>query len=124
MTLLIEPINTRDRPNYVLTHIEQAADIIARTGRDNIRIQFDCYHTQIMGGDLIKRFEQHLPLIGHVQIAGVPTRGEPDRGEVNYPELLAAFDQLGYAGFVAAEYRPTGRTEDGLAWAKPYGIAG
>ena len=122
VTLLIEPINTRDRPGYALTHIEQAADIIERAERDNIRIQFDCYHTQIMGGDLIKRFERHLPLIGHVQIAGVPERGEPDHGEVNYPELLASFDQLGYAGFVAAEYRPAGRTEEGLAWAEQYGI--
>jgi hydroxypyruvate isomerase len=122
ITLLIEPINARDRPDYFLTRPEQAADIIAKVGRPNVRIQFDFYHAQIMGGDLIKRFEKHLPLVGHVQIAAVPSRHEPDEGEVNYPAIYAALDALGYAGFVAAEYTPRGRTEDGLGWGRPYGI--
>jgi hydroxypyruvate isomerase len=69
-----------------------------------------------MGGDLLRRFEAHLPLIGHVQIAAVPSRHEPDEGEVNYPEIFRALDRLGYAGWVAAEYRPRARTEDGLGW--------
>jgi hydroxypyruvate isomerase len=77
---------------------------------------------QIVSGDLIRRFEAHLPLIGHVQIASVPERREPDEGEVNYPAILAALDRLGYAGFVGCEYRPRARTEDGLAWARPYGV--
>jgi 2-dehydrotetronate isomerase len=77
---------------------------------------------QIVSGDLIRRFEAHLPLIGHVQIASVPERREPDEGEVNYPEILTALDRLGYDGFVACEYRPRSRTEDGLAWARPYGV--
>jgi len=77
---------------------------------------------QIVSGDLIRRFEKHLPLIGHVQVAGVPLRREPDEGEVNYPDIFAALDRLGYAGFVGCEYRPRARTEDGLAWARPYGI--
>lgn len=118
ITLLIEPINNRDRPNYFLNRAEHAADIIAKIGRPNIRIQFDFYHAQIMGGDLLRRFEAHLPLVGHVQIAAVPSRHEPDEGEVNYPEIFRALDALGYAGWVAAEYHPRARTEDGLGWLK------
>jgi hydroxypyruvate isomerase len=123
ITLLIEPINPRDRPDYFLNRAEHAADILARVGKPNVRLQFDFYHAQILGGDLITRFKKHFPLVGHVQIAGVPTRAEPDQGEVNFPAVLAALDALGYAGFVAAEYLPAGRTEDGLGWARPYGIA-
>ena len=120
--LLIEPINTRDRPNYFLTRIEQAADIIAKVGRPNVRIQFDFYHVQIVSGDLIMRFEKHLPLIGHVQIAAVPSRAEPDEGEINYPAVFAALDRLGWKGWTACEYKPRGRTEDGLGWGEPFGI--
>jgi 2-dehydrotetronate isomerase len=116
ITLLIEPINNRDRPNYFLNRVEHAADIIAAVGKPNIRIQFDFYHAQIMGGDLLRRFERHLPLIGHVQIAAVPSRHEPDEGEVNYTEIYRALDGMGYTGWIAAEYLPRGRTEDGLAW--------
>ena len=122
ITLLIEPINPRDRPDYFLNSVEQAADIIAKVGRPNVRIQFDFYHVQIVSGDLVRRFETHLPLIGHVQIASVPARHEPDEGEINYPAIFAALDRLGYRGFVGCEYRPRGRTEDGLAWALPYGL--
>ena len=121
--LLIEPINQRDRPNYFVSYVEHAADVIAKVGRPNVKIQYDLYHVQIMQGDLIKRFERHLPVIGHVQIAAVPSRHEPDEGEVNYPGVFEAFDALGYDGFVACEYRPRGRTEDGLGWGRPYGIA-
>ena len=116
ITVLIEPINNRDRPNYFLNRVEHAADIIAKAGKPNIRIQFDFYHAQIMGGDLLRRFEAHLPLIGHVQIASVPSRHEPDDGEVNYPEIFRALDTLGYTGWIAAEYHPRARTEDGLGW--------
>ena len=122
ITLLIEPINPRDRPDYFLNRAEHAADIIAKTGKPNIRIQFDFYHAQIVGGDLLRRFEQVQPLVGHVQIAAVPSRHEPDEGEVNYPEIYRALDALGYTGWVAAEYHPRGRTEDGLGWARPFGV--
>lgn len=118
ITLLIEPINARDRPNYFLTRPEQAAGIIDQVGSANVKLQFDFYHTQISGGDLLKRFEKHLPWIGHVQIAAVPSRAEPDEGEINYPAVLEAVDRLGYRGYVAAEYKPRGRTEDGLGWMK------
>jgi hydroxypyruvate isomerase len=122
ITLLIEPINLRDRPDYFLSRPEQAAEIIRKVARPNVRIQFDFYHAQVMGGDLITRFQKHLPLVGHVQIAAVPSRHEPDEGEVNYPAIYAALDASRYDGFVAAEYTPRGRTEDGLGWGRPYGI--
>lgn len=122
VNLLIEPLNPRDRPDYFVSRVEHAADIVQRVGAPNLRIQFDFYHVQIVGGDLIRRFEAHLPLVGHVQVAAVPSRREPDEGEVNYPEIFALLDRLGYAGFVGCEYRPRGRTEEGLAWARPYGV--
>ncbi len=122
ITLLIEPINPRDRAGYFLSRVEHAADIIGKVGAPNVRIQFDFYHIQIVGGDLLTRFEKYLPVIGHVQIAAVPSRHEPDEGEVNYPAVFAAIDRLGYKGFVGCEYRPRTRTEDGLGWAKAYGI--
>ena len=122
ITVLIEPINPRDRPDYFLNRVEHAADVVAKVGRPNVRIQFDFYHAQIVGGDLIRRLEKHFPLVGHVQIAAVPTRHEPNEGEVNYPAVFAALDELGYAGFVGCEYRPRGRTEEGLGWARPYGV--
>ncbi|KAB0265548.1 hydroxypyruvate isomerase family protein [Microvirga brassicacearum] len=116
MTLLVEPINHRDKPGYFLHHVEQAASVIDKVARANVKIMFDCYHTQIMQGDLIRRLETHLPLIGHVQIAGVPSRAEPDEGEVNYPEIFRALDRIGYDGWIGAEYKPRGQTEDGLGW--------
>jgi hydroxypyruvate isomerase len=122
ITLLIEPINGRDRPNYFLNRVEHAADIVAKAGKPNIRIQFDFYHAQIVGGDLIYRLEKYLPVIGHLQCAGVPSRHEPDEGEVNYREVFAAVDRLGYRGWIGAEYRPRVGTEQGLGWARPYGV--
>jgi 2-dehydrotetronate isomerase len=122
ITLLIEPLNPRDCPGYFLNHVEHAADIIGKVGSANLRMQFDFYHAQIVGGDVVRRFETHRQVVAHVQIAAVPTRREPDEGEVNYPEIFVALDRLGYDGFVGCEYRPRGRTEDGLAWARPYGI--
>src|SRR5712691_12253286 len=124
ITLLIEPINPRDRPDYFLTRAEQAADIIAKVERPNVRMQFDFYHAQIVGGDLIRRFEKHFPVVGHVQIAAVPSRHEPDEGEVNYPEIFAALDRAGFKGWVGCEYRPRAKTEAGLGWARDYGIGG
>jgi 2-dehydrotetronate isomerase len=122
ITLLIEPINPIERPDYFLTRAEHAADVIGKIGSPNVRIQFDFYHAQIVGGDLIRRFEKHLPLIGHVQIGAVPSRAEPDEGEINYPAIFEAVDRLGYKGWVSCEYRPRARTEDGLKWARPYGV--
>lgn len=122
ITLLIEPINAIDRPNYFLNRVEHAADIIAKVGRTNVKIQFDFYHVQIVSGDLIRRFEKHQPFVGHVQIASVPERHEPSEGEINYPAIFQALDRFGWSGWTACEYRPRAKTEDGLGWGKPYGI--
>ncbi len=120
--LLIEPLNHRDRPDYLLHLPEQAAAIIEQVGRENVRMQFDFYHVQIEAGDLITRFARHFPVIGHVQVAAVPSRAEPDEGEVNYPALFQMIDRTGYAGWIGCEYKPRGRTEDGLGWCRPYGL--
>lgn len=122
ITLLIEPINQRDRPNYFLSHVDHAADIIAKAGRANIKMQFDFYHVQIVSGDLVTRLAQHLPVIGHLQCAAVPSRHEPDEGEINYPFVFAEVDRLGFKGWIGCEYRPRGRTEAGLGWGRQYGL--
>jgi len=122
IAILIEPINRRDRPNYLLHRPEQAAAIMARVDRPNVRMQFDFYHVQIEGGDLMTRFALHRAVVGHVQIAAVPSRAEPDEGEVNYPAIFDMLDRTGYTGFVGCEYKPRRRTEDGLGWARSYGI--
>jgi hydroxypyruvate isomerase len=122
--LLIEPLNRRDRPDNLLHLPEQAAAIIDMVDRPNVRMQFDFYHVQIEAGDLITRFQQHFPVIGHVQVAAVPSRAEPDEGEVNYANLFGMIDRAGYAGWIGCEYKPRGRTEDGLAWARAYGLGG
>ncbi|MEL6477565.1 MAG: TIM barrel protein [Pseudomonadota bacterium] len=114
--VLIEPINTRDVAGYHLNLVEDGAALIADLGRPNLRLMLDCYHTQIMQGDLTRRIEAHLPVIGHIQIAGVPDRGEPDGGEIAYDRLLPALRAMGYCGHFGAEYRPAGEVEEGLGW--------
>jgi 2-dehydrotetronate isomerase len=121
ISILIEPINTRDFPGYFLTTIEQAEAILRAISNPALRIQFDWYHAQIMGGDLTRRTEKYFSHIGHFQVAGVPDRGEPDSGEVNYPHLFHLVDSLGYDGWIGCEYRPKARTEEGLAWIKDSG---
>ena len=120
VTIVIEPINPRDRPGYFLTRQDEAQAIRAEVGADNLRVQFDCYHCQIVEGDLAVKLRRDMAGIGHIQIAGVPDRHEPDLGELNYPYLLALVDTLGYAGWIGCEYRPKGATTAGLGWAKPY----
>ncbi|WP_028312668.1 hydroxypyruvate isomerase family protein [Derxia gummosa] len=120
LTILIEPINTRDMPGYFLNTIEQAADIQDAVGQANLKILFDCYHVQIMQGDLVRRFERFRERIGHVQIASVPERHEPDTGEVNYRYVLSAVAVSGYDDYIGCEYRPLrdvhGGTTAGLGW--------
>lgn len=119
-TLLIEPINHRDMPGYLLSRQDHARGIIERAHLDNLRLQFDIYHCQIVHGDLMRWMQALLPIIGHVQIADVPERHEPGSGEINYPNVLAELDRLGYQGWVGCEYRPAGVTEDGLGWMRAY----
>lgn len=120
ITALIEPINTRDMPGYFLTHQQQAHDIVAEVGAANLKVQMDLYHCQIMEGDLLTRLKRHRAAIGHLQIAGVPQRHEPDTGEVNYRWLLDEIDALGYDGYIGCEYRPRAGTSAGLGWFAPY----
>jgi hydroxypyruvate isomerase len=120
MEVVIEPINQRDAPGYFLRDTAHVAHLIEQVGRPNVKMLFDCYHTQITEGDLTRRLERHMPIIGHIQIAAVPSRAEPDEGEIAYDRLLETIEALGYRGFVGAEYRPRGRMEDGLGWLALY----
>jgi 2-dehydrotetronate isomerase len=117
--LMIEPLNSRDVPGYALPTLADAADVLARVARPNVGLQFDLYHSQIMGGDLTYRIRQFAPLIQHVQIAGAPERNEPDRGEVNLIPVLRALAAAGYDRWISAEYRPSGATRDSLGWMRP-----
>lgn len=116
--IVLEPLNGRDVPGYFLNDFGSAETIIRELSLPNVKLQFDIYHCQILHGDVAMRLRAQAPLIGHVQIASVPDRNEPDLGELNYPFLFAELDRLGYAGFVGCEYRPKGKTVDGLGWFK------
>jgi hydroxypyruvate isomerase len=118
LTLLLEPINTRDMPGYFLNTQVQAHELRVESGEPNVKVQMDFYHAQIMEGDLAETFKKYFKDIGHTQIASVPKRNEPDDGEVNYPYLYQLLDEMGYEGYVGCEYRPKGKTEDGLDWFK------
>jgi hydroxypyruvate isomerase len=118
--LLIEPINTRDMPGFYLNHSAQALDVIAKVGSENLYLQYDIYHMQIMEGDLARTIEAHLTLIPHMQLADNPGRNEPGTGEINYPFLFGHIDRLGYAGWIGCEYKPQAATDAGLGWIKPY----
>lgn len=121
--LLIEPINTRDMPGYYLTLQAQAHAAVQAVGAHNLRVQMDLYHCQIMEGDVTTKLRHYLPTgaVGHIQIAGVPERHEPDSGELNYPYLFDVIDELAYPGWIGCEYRPRGgarpgATREGLGW--------
>ncbi len=114
--LLIEPINTRDIPGFFLTNTKQALAIIEKVGSDNLYLQYDIYHMQIMEGDLARTIEANLHRIAHIQLADNPGRNEPGTGEINYPFLYGHLDRIGYTGWVGAEYKPKAGTVDGLGW--------
>jgi hydroxypyruvate isomerase len=118
--VMIEPINGRDIPGYFLHDFHVAVRLIEELARPNLKLQFDLYHRQILHGDVTMALRRLMPLIGHIQIAGVPGRNEPDSGELNYPFLFEELDRLGYDGFVGCEYRPRGDTRAGLGWFAPY----
>lgn len=122
-TVIIEPINNRDIPGYFLNYQADAVSVIKDVDEPNIGLQFDLYHCQIMEGDLAIHFKEYLPWIRHIQIAGVPERHEPDIGEINYPYLFELMDNAGYSGWVGCEYRPKGKTVDGLGWMKPWRVS-
>ena len=120
VTVLLEPINTRDMPGFFLNRQDQAHAICREVGAPNLKVQFDCYHCQIVEGDLASKLRRDFSGIGHIQVAGVPDRHEPDLGEVNYPFLFELMDELGYDGWVGCEYRPRGDTSSGLKWLRDW----
>jgi hydroxypyruvate isomerase len=118
--LLSEPINTRDVPGFYLCHTQQALDIFEEVGSDNLWLQYDVYHMQIMEGDLTSTLGRNLARIGHIQIADNPGRHEPGSGEINYPFVFDFLDRSGYSGWIGCEYKPRTTTEAGLEWFAPY----
>lgn len=114
--ILIEPINTRDMPGYVLSKTDDALDVLAAVDRPNAGVQFDFYHRYVMHGEVERGFAQALPSIGHIQIASPPDRGEPGSGELDYARIFELIDRSGYTGWVGCEYKPRGGTTEGLAW--------
>lgn len=135
LTAVIEPINnkmglihggpdytTQGMHGYFLNHTEQARRVIEDVRSNNLFLHLDCYHMQMLEGNLASAIRENIELVRHFQIAGVPGRHEPDIGEINYPFLFDLIDELGYSGWVGCEYRPRAGTLEGLGWAAPYGI--
>jgi hydroxypyruvate isomerase len=118
--LLIEPINTRDIPGFYLSRTAQALEIMDAVGSENLWLQYDIYHMQVMEGDLATTIAKHLGRIAHLQLADNPGRHEPGTGEINYPFLLQFIAKIGYSGWIGCEYKPETTTVAGLGWTKPY----
>ena len=120
LTLLIEPINTRDIPGFFLNRQDEAHAVRDEVGLTNLKVQMDLYHCQIVEGDVAMKIRRYIDQVGHIQIAGVPERHEPEIGEVNYPYLFDLLDSVGYTGWIGCEYRPRAGTSEGLGWLKRY----
>ena len=120
LMLLTEPCNARTIPGFFLNSSKEGIAVIDAAGADNLQLQYDVFHMQIVEGDLAKTIERLLPRIGHIQIADVPDRNEPGTGEINFDFLLSHIDRLGYKGWIGCEYVPKGDTVQGLSWAAPY----
>lgn len=122
--LLIEPINTLDIPGFVLTRTAQALQLISEVESDNLFVQYDIYHMQVMEGDLARTMQKHLARIAHIQLADNPGRHEPGTGEINYAFLFRHLDAIGYSGWIGCEYKPKTTTVDGLGWMTDRAIVG
>lgn len=120
LSVLIEPIGEDALPGYFLNSLEQAAGVLDTLARPNLRLLFNCFHMHAMEHDLLTAFARHAPAIGHVRIAGIPGRNEPEGGAVDWPRLLRAFDAAGYSGAFGCQYRPRAGVEDGLAWREAF----
>jgi 2-dehydrotetronate isomerase len=116
ITLLLEAINTRDIPGFFISTQAESYAICNEVNAPNLKMQVDCYHMQIMEGDVASKLRRYAPYCGHIQIAGVPERHEPDTGEVRYEYLFPLIDEIGYEGWLGCEYRPAHKTLDGLKW--------
>jgi hydroxypyruvate isomerase len=121
ITLLLEAINTRDMPGFIVSTQSDSRSICEAVGAENLKMQMDLYHMQVMEGDLATKLRHFMPMCGYIQIAGCPERNEPDTGEIRYEYLFRLLDELGYAGWVGCEYRPAGKTTDGLGWLQSMG---
>lgn len=120
INLLLEILNRRDTPGCMVSSISKYEEIARRVGSDNLFLQYDFYHLQIMEGDLTRNFERLQPRIAHVQIADNPGRHEPGTGEIHYPFIFSTLERLGYNGWIGCEYVPKGRTTDGLDWMRTF----
>jgi hydroxypyruvate isomerase len=117
MRVLVENVNRVDNGPYLLGTLPEAAAFIDELGAPNVRLQADLFHMQRAGGNIVATVREHLGLIGHIQIADAPARHEPGTGELNYRFITDELAEMGYAGAVGLEYRPsTARTEDSLGW--------
>jgi hydroxypyruvate isomerase len=123
ITLLLEAINQRDKPGYFYSRQADSNAIREACGRNNIKLMFDVYHVGVSEGDILTKLGQYMPHIGHIQIAAVPTRNEPDQGEIAYSAVFERIETLGYTGWIGCEYRPRTTVEEGLKWLKPYRTA-
>jgi 2-dehydrotetronate isomerase len=121
LTLLLEPLNPRENPGYFYSTLAQAVSLIEALRRPNVRLQFDVYHVAISEGDVLMKLKKYLPVIGNVQIAAVPSRAEPDEGEISFPAVFACLRDLDYGGWIGCEYRPRGDTDEGLRWRSTLG---
>jgi len=116
LVVLLEPLNPNDNPGYFYSTLTEAISLIDDLALPNVKLQFDVYHVARAEGDVLAKLDRYRGYIGNVQIAGVPARGEPDEGEIAYPVIFAALEQLPYEGWIGCEYRPRGDTDAGLAW--------
>lgn len=123
LTLLLEPLNQRDMPGYFYSTIETVGEIVDRVGEPNVKIMFDAYHVGVSQGDIITRLRKFSPKIGHVQIAAVPSRAEPDEGEIAYRAIFKELEALDYPGWIGCEYRPRATTDAGLIWLEKLGVS-
>ncbi len=120
ITLLVEALNSRDMPGAFLSTTRQTLRLLDEVNHPNLKLQYDIYHMQIMEGDLTLTIRENLARIGHIQLADNPGRHEPGTGEINFPNLLRAIDEMGYNGWIGCEYMPAGDTEAGLDWMNSY----
>lgn len=122
ITLLLEALNHRDKPGYFYHTQAESNAIRHEAGKDNVKLMFDVYHVGVTEGDVLVKLEQFLPVIGHIQIAAVPTRREPDEGEIRYEAVFERLNELGYKGWIGCEYKPRAQVEQGLAWIDKIGL--
>lgn len=124
ITVLVEPLNPHDMPGYFYARIDEALPVLDAVGAPNLKLMFDAYHVGRVGDDVIAMLDRHRDRIGHIQIAAVPSRAEPDEGTLDYRPVLRQIEAIGYGGWVGAEYKPRAGTDAGLSWMADLGVAG